>query len=345
MGLFEPRRQHDPGSVAGLVRLPDPHRAGSPEQAVHLGLEQATRNLLIYGPGDLHDCFAALTAVAPVFRTTEPVADSAYLGRFPGQEEIIWTAVAGPAGAAVIVHCFAHCDTVFAQTAITGRVARPDGGLRPPWTFEIGTDGVRVPAGFAEIFTAAQPVALGSLPELYRLPVPVGEPGTTAAQVTVEVSWTPRPGITGDYDIDLSAIATDAEDHALADDYLVFFNNIRSPDGALRHSDPTAADEMITVDLPALTPAVSKVVFAVSIYEAAARRQSFGQLADVTLRVFDSATGTVLTRFDVSAIAPTAHAMIAGALHRTDREWLFRAAGREHPGGLLGITRDFGVDT
>ncbi len=168
--------------------------------------------------------------------------------------------------------------------------------------------------------------------------------------VTVALGWQVRASTGTDYDLDASALALDANHKILADSWFVFFNNLQSPDGSIEHLGDNLVggdggdDEQINVDLTAVPPQVSSVVFAVSIYEADQRRQSFGQVRNAFIRVIDRNTGTELTRFDLTEEASTETAMVFGELYRYNGEWKFRAIGQGYASGLRGIAVDFGVN-
>jgi tellurium resistance protein TerD len=173
-------------------------------------------------------------------------------------------------------------------------------------------------------------------------------PNLTA--VTVGLGWQIRQTSGTDYDLDASAIVVDEWGKVLSDQYFVFFNNLLSPDGAVKHLGDNLVgggggdDEQITVELSALTPQASKVVFAVSIYDADARRQTFGQVRNAFIRVTDSVFGTEIARYDLTEDASTETAMIFGELYRYSNEWKFRAVGQGYASGLRGIALDFGVN-
>ena len=83
---------------------------------------------------------------------------------------------------------------------------------------------------------------------------------------------------------------------------------------------------------------------AVSIYDAEARAQSFGQVRNAFIRIVNQAGGTEIARYDLSEDASTETAMIFGELYRASGEWEFRAVGQGYSTGLAGIARDFGVN-
>ncbi len=173
-------------------------------------------------------------------------------------------------------------------------------------------------------------------------------PGLTA--VVVGLGWDVRSTTGVDFDLDASALGL-AENHKiLSDEYFVFFNNLKSPEGAIEHTGDNLTgegegdDEQIKVDL-ANTPAqVTSIVFPVSIYDGDARGQSFGQVRNAFIRVVNAADQSELARYDLSEDASTETAMVFGELYRNGAEWKFRAIGQGYASGLAGIARDFGVN-
>jgi tellurium resistance protein TerD len=173
-------------------------------------------------------------------------------------------------------------------------------------------------------------------------------PGLTA--VAVGLGWDVRSTTGVDFDLDASALGL-AENHKiLSDEYFVFFNNLKSPDGSIEHTGDNLTgegegdDEQIKVDL-ANTPAqVTSIVFPVSIYDGDSRGQSFGQVRNAFIRVVNAADKSELARYDLSEDASTETAMVFGELYRNGPEWKFRAIGQGYASGLAGIARDFGVN-
>ncbi|QRX94617.1 TerD family protein [Streptomyces sp. A1-5] len=170
-------------------------------------------------------------------------------------------------------------------------------------------------------------------------------PGLTA--VRVGLGWQVGTTTGTGHDLDASALLCGESGKVLSDQHFVFFNNLTSPDGAVRHSGsrPTGEDkEQIEVDLGAVPPEVAKIVFPVSIYEAEQRRQNFGQLSSAYIRVVDQTGGAELARFDLSGQAATETAMVFGELYRHGTDWKFRAIGQGYASGLAGIAQDYGVE-
>jgi tellurium resistance protein TerD len=168
--------------------------------------------------------------------------------------------------------------------------------------------------------------------------------------ITVGLGWDQRATTGAAFDLDASALLTGQDRRVLSDQHFVFYNNLRSPDGAVEHTGDNLTgegdgdDESITVDLVALDPRVTNIFFPVSIHEAIERGQSFGQVVNAFIRVVDRNTGIELARYDLSEDASTETAMIFGEVYRHGGEWKFRAIGQGYASGLAGIARDYGVN-
>ncbi|WP_037576650.1 TerD family protein [Phaeacidiphilus oryzae] len=159
------------------------------------------------------------------------------------------------------------------------------------------------------------------------------------------------------FDLDASALLC-AHGRVLGDDWFVFYNNLKSPDGSVEHMGDelrggTGAqdDETIQVDLEQVPPEVDAIVFCVSIYEAEIRGQNFGRVSDAYIRVVDQADGSELARYDLTGEASEQTAMVFGELVRAEADgpsgrgdWRFHAVGRGYPTGLRGIALQHGVN-
>jgi tellurium resistance protein TerD len=173
-------------------------------------------------------------------------------------------------------------------------------------------------------------------------------PGLTA--VIVGLGWDVRSTTGADFDLDASALLCNEAGRVVSDQHFVFFNNLRSPEGSVEHSGDNLTgggdgdDEQIKVDLAAVPANVTKVVFPVSIYDADARLQNFGQVRNAFIRIVNQADGTEVARYDLSEDASSETAMVFGELYRNGADWKFRAIGQGYASGLRGIATDYGVN-
>lgn len=179
------------------------------------------------------------------------------------------------------------------------------------------------------------------------------------SKVRVGLGWQERSTRGDDFDLDASALicTDDAFGRSrfgavvLSDSHFVFYGNLVAPNGSVRHSgdnlvggDGANDDEVILVDLNAVEPAVNRIVFVVSIYEAVQRRQSFGQVSNAFIRVVDDHGGSELVRYDLTENYANESAIIFGELVRKDGDWGFNALGTGGKGDLASIIGGYGVN-
>ncbi|MFI6660077.1 TerD family protein [Streptomyces sp. NPDC050523] len=173
-------------------------------------------------------------------------------------------------------------------------------------------------------------------------------PGLSA--VLIGLGWDVRTTTGADYDLDASALLLNTSGRVASDQHFVFYNNLRSPDGSVEHTGDNLTgegegdDESIKVNLAGVPADIERIVFPVSIHEAEARGQSFGQVRNAFIRVVNQANSQEIARYDLSEDASTETAMVFGELYRHSGEWKFRAVGQGYASGLAGIASDFGVN-
>ncbi|AVX91274.1 stress protein [Pseudomonas fluorescens] len=173
-------------------------------------------------------------------------------------------------------------------------------------------------------------------------------PGLT--EVTVGLGWDARVTDGSKFDLDASIFILGESGQVLDDASFIFYNNKKSADGSVEHlgdnqsGEGAGDDEQANVKLTGLAAAVKKLVFAVTIHDAEARKQSFGQVANAYIRVVNKADGKELARYDLSEDASTETAMIFGELYRNGDEFKFKAIGQGFAGGLAPLAKSMGVN-
>ncbi|MGE1154088.1 TerD family protein [Pseudomonas sp. ICMP 460] len=172
-------------------------------------------------------------------------------------------------------------------------------------------------------------------------------PGLT--EVVVGLGWDPRVTDGTEFDLDASVFVVGENGKVLDDNSFIFYNNKKSADGSVEHMGDNRSgagegdDEQVTVKLTSLAPLVKKLVFAVTIHDAEARKQTFGQVSNSFIRVVNKADGKELARFDLSEDASTETAMVFGELYRSGEEFKFKAIGQGFAGGLKPLAEAHGV--
>jgi tellurium resistance protein TerD len=169
-------------------------------------------------------------------------------------------------------------------------------------------------------------------------------------KVIVGLGWDPRATDGSAFDLDASAFMQKADGKVRGDSDFIFYNNLKSTDGSVQHmGDNTTGvgegdDEKLTVDLSRVPPEVDKISFSVTIHDAEARRQNFGQVSKAYIRCVNANGEKELARYDLSEDSSTETAMIFGELYRAGADWKFRAVGQGFKGGLGPLARSFGVN-
>ncbi|HFH4315016.1 TerD family protein [Pseudomonas aeruginosa] len=169
------------------------------------------------------------------------------------------------------------------------------------------------------------------------------------SEVVVGLGWDPRVTDGTEFDLDASIFITGESGKVLNDASFIFYNNKKSADGSVEHLGDNRSgqgdgdDEQVNVKLTGLGADVKKLVFAVTIHDAEARKQSFGQVGNAYIRVLNKADGKEIARYDLSEDASTETAMIFGELYRHNDEFKFKAIGQGFAGGLKPLAEAHGV--
>jgi tellurium resistance protein TerD len=169
------------------------------------------------------------------------------------------------------------------------------------------------------------------------------------SKVLVGLGWDARTTTGDKFDLDASALGCGQSGTVLSNDYFIFFNQTRSPEGAIEHlgdnrsGEGAGDDEVMAIDLAAAPADLDKVAFVTSIYDSETTGITFGQVRNAYIRVVNSADNSELARYDLSEDASVETAMVFGELYRHGAEWKFRAIGQGYSSGLAGIAKDFGV--
>ena len=169
------------------------------------------------------------------------------------------------------------------------------------------------------------------------------------AKVSLGLGWDNRATDGADFDLDAVAFLVNAEGKVSADSDFIFYNNLKSACGSVEHQgDNTTGegdgdDEVVDITLANVPAAIQRVIVAVTIHEAAARNQNFGQVSNAFIRVVNAGNSSEIARYDLSEDASIETAMIFGELYRHSGDWKFKAVGQGFAGGLGPLAASFGV--
>ena len=167
--------------------------------------------------------------------------------------------------------------------------------------------------------------------------------------VGVGLGWDPNEGTGYDFDLDASAFMLGESGRIPTDEYFVFYNNPKSPEGSVESTgdDLTGGnsdggdDETINVDLSKVDPKIQEIVFTATIYKAEERRQNFGQVRNSYIRIYDAKTNAEIARYDLDEDFSIETAVEFGRLYRRGDEWKFEAMGIGNKGGLQSLVNKY----
>ena len=158
---------------------------------------------------------------------------------------------------------------------------------------------------------------------------------------TIGLGWDTNSSSTGvDFDLDASAFILGENKKLLSDEHFVFYNNLKSPDGAVEHTGDNLTgegegdDESIRIDLSKISPNASEICFVVTIHKADERKQNFGQVHNSYIRIYDAANNVDIARYDLDEDFSIETAVEFGRLYRRNGQWKFEAIGVGMKGGL-----------
>lgn len=174
------------------------------------------------------------------------------------------------------------------------------------------------------------------------------EPGLK--KILVGLGWDARSTDGADFDLDASAFMLGSGHKVRRDEDFIFYGNLQAPDGSVMHTGDNKTgggdgdDEVIMVDLDLVPADIQTVAITVTIHEADARGQSFGQVKNAFIRIVNDGNGKEIARYDLSEDYSTETAMIFGEVYRHNGDWKFRAVGQGYSGGLAAMCAQYGID-
>ena len=152
-----------------------------------------------------------------------------------------------------------------------------------------------------------------------------------------------------DFDLDVSIFMTNEQGKVDTDTNFVFYNNPKDAAGSVVYSGDNRTgegegdDETVNITLSKVPADVAKISFTVTIHEAQARGQNFGQVSNAYIRIVDTAKNEELLRYDLGEDYSIETAIVVAELYRHGGEWKFAAIGSGFQGGLEALCRNVGL--
>lgn len=176
-----------------------------------------------------------------------------------------------------------------------------------------------------------------------------GNPGLS--KLIVGLGWdTNKYDGGGAFDLDAAAFLLGENGKVTVQENFIFYGNLKDTSGAVEHlgdnltGEGDGDDEQVLVELSRVPANISKIAFTVTIYDAEARRQNFGQVSNAFIRIVDETTGTELIRYDLGEDFSIETAVVVGELYKNNGEWKFNAIGSGFQGGLAALCANYGIE-
>lgn len=169
-------------------------------------------------------------------------------------------------------------------------------------------------------------------------------------KILIGLGWDARSTVGASFDLDASLFMVGASGKVLSDEHFIFYNQPKSPCGSVEHTGDNSTgagdgdDESMTAELNRIPPEVQRLIVTVTIHDATARRQNFGQVSNAFVRIVNTQGDVELARFDLTEDYSTETALVFGEIYRHGAEWKFKAVGQGFAGGLEAMCRQFGVN-
>jgi tellurium resistance protein TerD len=160
----------------------------------------------------------------------------------------------------------------------------------------------------------------------------------TLKKILIGLGWEMTQGQS--IDLDASVFMITPQGKMPTEEFFVFYNNLKSPDGGIQHTGDNRTgvgdddDEMILANLPLISPKVAEVLVVVSIHEADTRRHHFGLLHDAYIRLVDVESNREILRYDLDQEFGSCTEIEFGRLRNENGEWHFIASGIGSKSGL-----------
>ena len=188
-----------------------------------------------------------------------------------------------------------------------------------------------------------------NLSKVQKVSLTKGNPGLKS--IMVGLGWDVNAFDTGaDFDLDASVFLCGANGKCPTEKEFIFYGNLKHPSESVEHMGDNLTgggegdDEQIMIDLTKVPANIEKIAFTVTIYEADARRQNFGQVSNAFIRIVDQSNGQELIRYDLGEDFSIETAVVVGELYKHNGEWKFNAIGSGFQGGLAALCGHYGID-
>ena len=149
-------------------------------------------------------------------------------------------------------------------------------------------------------------------------------------KIMVGLGWDVNAFDSGaDFDLDAAAFMLGANGKCPTEKEFIFYGNLKHASESVVHmgdnltGEGDGDDEQIMIDLLKIPANIERIAFTVTIYDAEARRQNFGQVSNSYIRLVDESNEVELIHYDLGEDFSIETAVVVGELYRHNGEWKF----------------------
>lgn len=167
--------------------------------------------------------------------------------------------------------------------------------------------------------------------------------------IKVGLGWDVNKQGGGQFDLDASVFLLKADGKCAGPDDMIYFHHLKHASGSVIHSGDNLTgagegdDEVVTVELNKVPPAVEKLAFVINIYQADTRKQNFGMVKNAFARVINASDNKELVKFDLSEDQSVNTGVLIAEIYRHSGEWKFAAVGTGSKAGLTEFAKQYGL--
>ncbi|OSM02235.1 TerD family protein [Magnetofaba australis] len=162
-------------------------------------------------------------------------------------------------------------------------------------------------------------------------------------------SWESDDAEGGDLDLDLSAMMLTARGKMGVDEQLIYYNNLASPCGGVRHlgddqaHDGEAAEEVMRVRLSAVPADIENLIFSVTVPDEDIPHKTMQRIKKAQVKLFDvNHYAEPLLTYEITAQGDEeSFGWVVGNLARDEQGWMFRVVHDDLPEGLRTLMNHF----
>lgn len=171
-------------------------------------------------------------------------------------------------------------------------------------------------------------------------------------EARVAITWQKPDSKAQSVDVDLSALMLDENNRIVTEQDFIFYHQPISPEASVHYlgdnqegsnEGDDGDSEAINVRLQKVPVRIARILFAVTINEAAERRLNFGKAKNLVARLFDNVSGEEIARWPMQEDYNNYSAMLMCDLIRNEAGWDYTPIGQGSHGDLESICRDHGL--